>query len=165
MSNAAAEKAKVIQQIHKAFAGVKLGQGVSLHETIIIDDYGGMKARQQARAGDEKMDWTKLVDDPELKSVYGIGGISFFDAEGLRFHLPAYMCLALNSQYEDVTEGLIFTLISYDKYNQERFSTLNDQQRGAIIAFLIYLRKFEGNVYAYYEPKITKALAEYWLQT
>ena len=97
MKDTSQEQERVRQLIHEAFAGITLGRGVSLHETVVIDDYGSTQARQKAREKDEKKDWRKLVDAPELKAVTGIGGLSFFDAEGLRFHLPAYMCLALVS--------------------------------------------------------------------
>ena len=162
MKDTSQEQERVRQLIHEAFAGITLGRGVSLHETVVIDDYGSTQARQKAREKDEKKDWRKLVDAPELKAVTGIGGLSFFDAEGLRFHLPAYMCLALVSPYEDVVESLTFTLTSSSDYNKERFAILNAEQREAVKVFLIYLRDLGGDAYDFTRPKIEDALANYW---
>lgn len=83
---------QLLQLIEEAFRGIELGDGVSLHQTIVIDNYGFNcdEAAELARH-DERHDWRKLVDDPELLNVQGIGGLSFYDALGLRFHLPAYL--------------------------------------------------------------------------
>jgi hypothetical protein len=135
---------RLLQTIQHAFRRVELGDGISLHETVVIDDYGGREAQQVARIPDEKHDWRKLIDDPELARICGVGGLSFYDAVGLRFHLPAYLSLAV--QYSDrdevsnVVESLLFHLTHVSEYNLERFSILDDAQRRCVWEVLLYLR-------------------------
>ena len=76
------EQHQLLQLIEDAFGGVEIGDGVSLHETVVIDMYGGPKERQAAREWDEKHDWRKLVNDAELMRTTGLGGMSFYDAAG-----------------------------------------------------------------------------------
>ncbi len=129
--------------IEEAFRGVELGDGVSLHETVVIDDYGGPEDRQAARAPDEKHDWRKLIDDPELVRTTGVGGLSFYDAAGLRFHLPAYLSLAMKGadreEVANVLDDLLFHLTRFSEYNLRRFSVLDDAQRRCVGEVLRYL--------------------------
>lgn len=131
----------LLRQIEDAFSGVKLGEGVSLHETVVIDLYGTCQERRAARVPDEKHDWRKLVGDPELTRLCGL---SFYDAIGLRFHLPAYLTLAVSDpNCEDsgqVIANLLFTLTHLPEFNRERFAILSDPQRTCIREVLKYLR-------------------------
>ena len=85
------QRQRLLDQIDKAFAGVELGDGVSMHESAVIDDYGTDEQRLAARTPDEKLDWRKLIDGPEMTRLFSIGngGLCFLDAVGLRFYLPA----------------------------------------------------------------------------
>ena len=78
---------KLLALIREAFTDVYLEDGVSLHQTVVIDNYGSNAEMVQARLKDEKMDWQKLISKPELLNINGIGGLSFYDAKGLRFHV------------------------------------------------------------------------------
>src|ERR1700685_3017835 len=73
---------ELLQLIEEAFRGVELGGGVSLHETVVLDNYGTQEQRRAARAPDEKRDWRKLVGDPELIATRGVGGLAFYDPAG-----------------------------------------------------------------------------------
>ena len=135
------EKVKqLLSLISDAFKGVQLEDGVSLHKTIYIDNYGDI-TEEEARAieKDERHDWQKLVDDPELLNVHGIGGISFFDAKGLRFHLPAYLTVAITHPVGEVTDSLLFTLTSKTDYNINRLEILDASMKACIAAVLAYL--------------------------
>ena len=81
-----------IRAIEEAFSGVCLGDGISLREVDVIDDYGSEAERAAARALDETEDWRNLPDDLIEKSP---DVLCFMDEAGLRFHLPAYMRFAL----------------------------------------------------------------------
>ncbi len=155
-------KEKVQALIEAAFANVVLGQGVSLHETVVIDNYGSETQRKEARQRDEKQDWKKLLQDDRIKRVDGLGGLSFYDAEGLRFHLPAYLMIALEPTFADVTASLMFTLTSNSDFNQDRFSILNSEQRQAVRALLEYIQKHGGPEFDFDQPRIAQALTEYW---
>ncbi|HMQ62540.1 MAG TPA: hypothetical protein PKE06_17815 [Flavilitoribacter sp.] len=136
------EKVKqLLSLISEAFSGVHLEDGVSLHKTIYLDNYGDI-SEEVARAieNDERHDWQKLVHDPEFLNVHGIGGISFFDAKGLRFHLPAYLTVAITHPVEEVTDSLLFTLTAKSDYNVNRLEILDASMKACIAEVLGYLR-------------------------
>src|SRR4051794_34491972 len=83
---------EIIALIEKAFAGVQLGAGTSIREADVIDSYGSEETRARARALDEQHDWRKIPDET-IETYHWV--FSFFDAEGMRFNAPAYMCYAL----------------------------------------------------------------------
>jgi hypothetical protein len=81
-------RAALIAEVSAAFADVRLGSGVGLFEAQGLDDYAADEERKALRERDEKEDWTLLraVDLNRANSSF-----SFFDAAGMRFHLPAYL--------------------------------------------------------------------------
>ena len=86
-----------IAEIETAFAGVQLGEGISLREADVIDDYGTDEERLAARAQDEVSDWRKISDELIEQHSYAL---CFMDPKGLRFHLPAHMRFTLR-RYRD----------------------------------------------------------------
>ena len=141
--------------IHDAFDGVRLGQGVGLWEGQALDDYECFETRQQARLRDEKVSWEKVSVEDLNRCA---SSLSFFDAEGMRFHLPAFMMLEING--EDEAGGLMFHLTHLDEYMISRYSMLNQTQRDAIFDFL---RWCQGRPeYEYDEPELTQAMNGYW---
>jgi hypothetical protein len=153
---------RVLAIIEEAFRGVELGDGVSLHETVVIDDYGSSEERRAAREPDEKRDWRKLIADPELTSICGVGGLSFYDAAGLRFHLPAYLSLAVidldSEDTDDVMGSLMFQLTNICKYNASRFSILSLTQCQCVREVLTFLR----DEYELASTELDHAIAGYW---
>lgn len=152
---------QLLDTIDRAFRGVELGEGVSLHETVLIDLYEGPEARQEARVMDEKHDWRKLVGDPALVQL-GFA-LCFYDATGLRFHLPVYLSLAvtdfdLREDAGDVLESLMFQLTNLCEYNLERFSILDSPQRRCVKDVLVYLR----DEYELESLELDEAIAGYW---
>lgn len=172
------ERQRLLALIEAAFAGVELGDGVSLHETVVIDDYGSGEERQAARKPDEKHDWRRLIDDPELVRICAIGGLSFYDSVGLRFHLPAYLSLAVigvDQAYaklesmgiqcaEEVIDCLAYALTDFSEYNLKRLSILNDAQRKCVCEVLDFLASEgeEGELGVYYSGLVRKAITNYW---
>jgi hypothetical protein len=57
------EIASLISQINLAFRDVLRGDGTSLHETIVLDDYGGNAEQQEARALDTDTYWWEIPDE------------------------------------------------------------------------------------------------------
>jgi hypothetical protein len=161
-SSVASDRERLLNLIEQAFDGVVLGDGVSLHETIVLDHYGELWERQAARAPDEKTDWRNLVHDPELLNVTGVGGMCFFDAPGLRFHLPAYLCMAVNKLGLDVDsfvlETLLFILTNGSAYTLENLSILNHAQRAAIREVLVFWREKWPSE----KPEIDRAIEKIW---
>ena len=155
---------KLLATIGAAFRGVELGDGVSLHQTVAIDDYAGPEAERAAWAADERGDWRRLVRDPELARIGGVGGLSFYDAAGLRFHLPAYLSLAVtewdSADTGDVLGSLMHHLTSLDEYNTDRFAILTAEQRRCVADVLTFIRD-EYEPYSYLDD-ISRAVSEYW---
>ncbi len=158
------QKAYLLAMIDEAFDGVELGDGVSLHETIVLDMYGTDAERKRARDGDEKTDWHRLVHDPELKRMSIATGLAFFDAAGLRFHLPAYLWLAVTEPDADseIVPTLIHTLAHFDEYNRKRLSILTGHQRRCVRHCLRYLRHNTGRLFRFHHREIEKAIETYW---
>lgn len=153
---------RLLAAIDGAFCGVELGDGVSLHETVVIDGYGGFEKQQAARIPDEKKDWRKLIGDPELVRINGVGGLSFFDTAGLRFHLPAYLSLAVidfdRQDAREVLESLMFHLTNLSDYNLSRFSVLDNTQRQCVRDVLSFLR----DEYELEDVELDQAIAGFW---
>ena len=145
--------------ICEAFKDVYLEDGVSLHQTIVIDNYGSNAEMVEARLKDEKKDWQKLISKPELLNIHGIGGLSFFDAKGLRFHLPAYLSSVVINPDLEISDSLIFTLTHKSEYNDNRLSLLNPQMKHCIGVILSYFRTLPN--FEYCQTSIEEVLPFY----
>lgn len=161
----AEEEAKktVLLAIESAFAEVRLGDGVSLRETLALDNYWPDEKRQTLRESSEKEDWRHVVGDPELTRLAHVGGLAFFDAQGMRFHLPAYLTLAVNRfddpAADDVLESLMYTLTKPGVESDSRFSLLSPGQRVCVGRVLSHLRR----TYELQSPELDDAIPT-WLE-
>ncbi|HLA63649.1 MAG TPA: DUF6714 family protein [Rhodothermales bacterium] len=155
---------QLLERIDRAFAGVELGDGVSLHETYVVDAYGTAEERRAAREPDEKHDWHRLINDPDLPVYLGIGygGLSFLDAAGVRFHLPACLSRVVRDPEDErignLTESLCYLLTSPSEYNADRLAILTDDQRACVRDVLVYFR--EAMVYD--GEELDQAIDGYW---
>ena len=125
----------VIERIERAFSGIRLGAGVSLREADVIDNHGRDAERKPARAQDEVEDWRLIPED--LISRYP-SCLSFLDAEGMRFHLPAYMRFALRNYKDSASASIDFTIYALG-YEDDRFGLLTAPQRAAVRHFLKFM--------------------------
>lgn len=139
------------QTIEEAFAGVLLGNGIGLQETQGLDNYESPEVCAAYRAKDEKEDWRR-ISAKLLSDCYS--SLSFFDAEGMRFHLPAYLIADLRNEYHG---GLVSTLVHSSNH---RFSLLSSPQRLAVRNYLLLLAK-TGDYYNEWE-EILHAVDTYW---
>jgi hypothetical protein len=157
---------RLLDVIDRAFEGVELGHGVSLHEAEVIDGYGTPEQREAARTPDEKRDWWNLINDPELSRICGweISGLSFFDAAGLRFHLPACLSQVIkdpeSEESEDIRESVLFHLTDLNRYQKERFAILNGGQRQCVLEVLMFLREKIDDE----QGAVEQAITHYWRQ-
>ena len=153
---------RLLDQIDAAFEGVELGDGVSLHETQVIDDYGTDEQRLAARTPDEKLDWHKLIDDPEMTRLFRIGGLCFIDSEGLRFYLPACLSRGVRDPVGrgGFETGVEFQLTDLSAHSLERLAVLSDAQRLCVRDVLIYFRDSRD----WDDPELDQAIAGYWSQ-
>jgi hypothetical protein len=131
------DRADVEAQIRAAFAGVKLGKGVSLRQAQVIDRYGeGMTDKEfEAVPGGEITDSWSEVPFSELERDC----IAHLDDDGLRYYLPALM-LSLLSDYDPTSMRVIGTIAAlYPKIagsTIRSFAYLTDDQHRAVASFL-----------------------------
>lgn len=150
------QETKVASIIRKAFLGAKLGSGVGLMQGQGLDDYADAETLARYRAGDEKEDWSRI---PVTQLNRCSSSLSFFDADGMRFHLPAYLIADLEGTYE---QGVLFHLTCFEYQNLSKFASLSNAQRAAVREYLL-LQLSRSD--AFDRPRIEKALAEYWTPT
>jgi len=145
---------EVCEEIRRAFSGVTLGGGVGLGEAQGLDGYEDEAARAARRRLDERDDW-HLIRPADLNRCNS--SLSFFDAEGMRFHLPAFLLADLDGVYEF---GMAFHLTHLDSHGIRQFSLLSAEQRAAVRMYLQHISTEDE--YAFERPAILRALVEYW---
>lgn len=146
-------KTSIEKEISSAFAGVSLGNGIGLWQAQAIDDYETAEVQTDYRQKNEKEDWRLLKPD-DLQRCHS--SLSFFDADGMRFHIPAFL---IGSLHKEVDEP-IFHLTQLDHYSLSKWTTLSNLQRKSIVLYLQWCLKDDH--YAFEQPSIRRALQEYW---
>lgn len=147
------EADNLIALITSAFTGVELDDGVGLDEAQAIDDYKTLDERAVQRTKDEKLRWDQ-ISAAELNRCNS--SLSFFDAKGMRFHLPAYMIADIKDEY---MFELNFTLTGSSEYSRSKFSLFSKAQRDAVRCFLNHA--FNSIDYRG-EEEIADALLGFW---
>lgn len=150
-----AEKNHVLNLVRSAFCGVTLGNGVGLRQGQGLDDYADERTLASYRAKDEKNDWS-AIPVTDLDGCYS--SLSFFDAEGMRFHLPAYLVADLEDGLQ--TADVLFHLAYTGHGAESRFDTLSPAQREAVRQFL--LLRLSDHHREFHHPMIEAALTDYW---
>ena len=146
---------RVANIVRAAFAGVTLGDGIGLRQANGLDDYADSQTLAALRRQDEKYDWQAIsFEDLDHFSC----SLSFFDAEGMRFHLPAYLVADLAGAL--LTADIIFNLVSVGDGVESRFDNLTVPQRNAVREYLL-LRLGEGNR-EFDRSTIEAALSDFW---
>lgn len=141
------------ERIRRAFAGVRLGSGVGLWEAQGIDDYADAATCAAYRAKDEKDDWS-LIAVADLNRCYS--SPSFFDAAGMRFHLPAFLIADLDGKYD---QGMIFQLTQTSRL-ESQYELLDPVQRDAVRSYLAFMENDPDQ--AWDREHIQRALTGYW---
>ncbi len=146
-------KDQIIEIIEAAFSGVTLGEGIGLFEAQALDDYESEEVQKRCREDDEKVNWQSLAYEV-LQRCHS--SLSFFDSDGMKFHLPAYIIGSIRGEIDDP----IFHLTNMGSFMESRLVTLNGKQIQAIMAYLTWC--LTEDEYNFYHPNISRALAEYW---
>lgn len=148
---------QIVTQIQEAFRNVSLGDGIGLREAQAIDDYESEQTRAAYRQADEKHNWSR-IRTTDLNNCHS--SLSFFDAEGMRFHLPAFLIADLQGAF---TQDVVFHLTYSQHDNFSRFALFDTAQRQVVRDFLL-LRLAELNEWPNnpQTPMIEQALAGFW---
>jgi hypothetical protein len=147
----------VIGRIESAFAGVTLDGGISLREADVIDDFGTNADRRRARAQDEHSNWMQI---PDALIAHYYWCLAFFDARGMRFHLPAYMRFSLLNFRNAESNSIDFTIYACGR-NKPHFAAFSGPQKAAVRHFLKFMA-FNGGRHVD-SGAARQALAEVWL--
>ncbi len=147
------DRNSVEKEITSAFLGVCLGKGIGLWEAQAIDGYETKEIQDKNRERDQKQDW-RLLDYEDLQRCHS--SLSFFDADGMRFHLPAFIIGSIRNAVDDP----LFHLIQLDEYSISRLQTLSNIQRKSVVMYLKWCLQNEDYKFDY--PSIRRALNEYW---
>lgn len=152
--------------IRKAFAGVVLGDGVSLRQSIVIDNYGeGYTEEEFENIKNTEVvgDWTQVPHNELIEAE----NIAHFDAGGFRYYIPALM-LSLIEKFDNSSMRVIGTLQSlYPKpdrmwtYHMVQYSLLNYDQKQAIAKFLIALPDLV-TLDNEDKSRVERAVSNYW---
>jgi hypothetical protein len=152
--------------IRSAFAGVVLGNGVSVRQSEVIDRYGEGYSDQRFRAlpGSEITDDWESVPDAELERAC----VAHLDAEGFRYYIPA-LALSVIRNYDAASIRVIGTISSlYPKapnsvYTLRRYDLLNDSQKFALALFLDRLPKLVS-LDVEDAACVSRAVRNYWFR-
>jgi hypothetical protein len=149
-----ADSQRVAEWIRAAFRGVTLGGGVGLRQGQGLDDYADFRTLADYREKDEKTDWSRIPIS-ELNDCFS--SLSFFDAEGLRFHLPAYIIADL----EGTLDADIMSTLTGAASDRMRFAILDESQRRAVREFLL-IRLEQRREDECHDPGLEEAIHGYW---
>ena len=126
-------------RICAAFEGVTLGGGIGLYEAQGIDDHCSEETCRMLRERDEKDNWQRITAE-DLNKCYS--SLSFFDAEGLRFHLPAYLLADLTGDY---MFDMIAEFTNWCDYKKQQYSLLSPTQKSTVLDYLKLIQNKPGN--------------------
>jgi len=123
-----------IFQIRDAFRGIELGDGIGLKEGGGIDGYLTHAECKELRLQDEKSDWSRIPAEDLIENECSL---SYFDPEGMRFHLPAFMIAYINMV--PLYGGVVFSLTDLNDFKTAKLALLSFEQRMAVRSFLQYV--------------------------
>ena len=137
----------------EAFSGVTLGSGIGLLEANGLDDYANEQKLAAYREKDEKSNWSAI---PSASLNRYSSTISFFDAEGMRFHLPAFLIASMKGEY---TFDLVYNL-TQSTLLEDQCTLLTQPQRKVVREYLQFAQEEEDHEFD--REHIQRALENYW---
>ena len=145
---------QMVAMVKNAFRWVELGDGIGLLQAQCIDGREPQEIEKEWRKKDEKDRWESIPY--ELLEVCH-SSLCFFDAKGMRFHLPAFIVGSIEGNVSDP----LFSLTYLDSARfYSKFSILTDDQKRVVSKYLTWC--LTEDKYRYDHDEIQKALALYW---
>jgi Family of unknown function (DUF6714) len=145
--------------IRDAFAGVRLGNGVSLNIAELIDDWVAPSIIDPLFGTEPDEDWAN-IPTAELDRAENI---AHFDAEGLRYYLPALM-LKLLDDYEPSAMWCIGTISALDQRAPHPLGFLDLLSKKQRWAIALYVKALPDLVQLHPEDaaRVSRAFREVW---
>ncbi|MEM8545167.1 MAG: DUF6714 family protein [Cyanobacteria bacterium P01_H01_bin.119] len=158
-------RTSLIQGITQAFADVARGDGITLHQARVLDDYGSPEEEAKARLLDTDTRWWEVPDQwiAEFSEA-----LNFVDPPGFCYYLPAYMIWTLNhmghtnSFTADATIYSLYVHKGSEQWRRPYFAILSPAQSTVVCQFLKYV-VWLGEDFADIEIA-QKALDQRWSQ-
>lgn len=146
----ARERKRLLRLIEEAFDGVRYvgPDSLSLYQAQAADDYSTCDQSRDHKGRWQDTPFEHFLDCPNA--------LSFLDAKGLQYYLPALMSYSLSKF--DVDDGYLifeFLLYAFDVYrshdtlyehSKERFHLFTLKQKQAVAAFLRYMGDDDSTV-------------------
>lgn len=103
------EEDELLAMIERAFDGVERDDGITLHQAVVIDDYGSQEEFDAAAKLDTETRWQDVSDEDIASnpSIY-----CFLDPKGFRYYLPASMTWAVKNFEKDDDDSGFFTYLA-----------------------------------------------------
>jgi hypothetical protein len=150
---------RLVRQLRGAFAEVELGGGETIHQAHLEGIFGKGEEWIAAREKDPESHWYEV---PDWKLKTGFSTLSFFDVEGWRFYIPAFMSWSLqNWRTTDSTtaDSVLWDLDwGHHEHWSKRYESLNRAQSEAVHDFLEFFDRYSG------QDDARKAIRSYWHQ-
>lgn len=145
--------------IRSAFAGVRLGRGVSLSIADLIDDWADPATVEALLGTEPDEDWASISGD-ELDRA---DVIAHLDAEGLRYYIPALM-LRLLDHYQPGEMWCIGTIAALDQRNRHPagFLELLTASQRRVIAIFVQALPDLVDLHAYDSAHLSLAYRDVW---
>lgn len=168
------ERDEIEAAIRSAFAGVRLGAGVSLRQAEVIDDYG----RGFTHAEFEALPRSEVTDDwagvPESELLRD--NAAHLDRDGLRYYLPALMLWLLDNYHHDdwlTRDGVMMTTIGtimalapelkFEEHVWHTYDSFTTEQRTAIASYIEALPRLV-NLDLEDATTMARSMDRYWAQ-
>ncbi len=148
------EVENISKEIVDAFDGVQLEDGIGLSQANAMDDYEPKEILMRLRENDEKFDWRKIQSDRLNANCWSL---PYFDAKGMRFHLPAFMISDLREEYRF---DLVSSVVVSNCFMQEKMKLLSNKQKNAVISYLSFLMKHQDHIFE--RERIKKSIEIFW---
>lgn len=125
------EASDLVAEIEKAFASVSLGEGIGWHEADEIDNHATQEERAAARRLDVDISWKDVT--PELLDDLP-SAVSFLDATGFRYYLPAFMVADIRraGRWESAVDDGFLSDLACQRKPCDLLPILTDNQRRAV---------------------------------
>jgi hypothetical protein len=135
------KRVDLVSIIEDAFKGVTQPKSITLHVAQAHDDYDYLN-NSKHRKNDYIGDWNNVPSEHLAKCR---DALSYLDAEGIRFYLPAYMVWVLKDfGKHDIDDFVLYALDNspnnkeLNDYFKKRFSLLDSKQMRACALFVKY---------------------------